>query len=247
MGSKGRWAALAAVLLVGLIIGGALVYVYTRPSQQLAWVPTINPYIDDRAGLLDSWDAYDLQEFCIEVEANNSCEVALLIVNTTQPYGINDFALRTFEKNGIGQAGKDNGVLVVFSADEWAWRTVTGVGVSNILNGARLTEFEMDYLEPRLDPANISYGLTLYIYAIGLELVDNYHSPGNDPWNSQPIDFIPLNGWQLALVVIIFLVVLVVTRGRALGLIFLLFGRGGGGLGGFGGGKTGGGGSGGRR
>jgi uncharacterized protein len=246
MGSKARWAALATVLLVGIILGGALVYSYTRPSNDLAWVPRIDPYIDDRAGLLDPWDAYDMQEFCIEVEANNSCEVALLVVNTTQPYGINDYALRAFEKNGIGQAGKDNGVLVVFSADEWAWRTVTGAGISNILNGARLTEIEMTYLEPRLDPVNISEGLKLYIYAIGLELVDNYQSAGNDPWNSQPIDFIPLSGWQLAIAFVIFIAIMVVTRGRALGLIFLLFGRGGGGLGGFGGGRTGGGGSGGR-
>jgi hypothetical protein len=93
-----------------------------------------------------------------------------------------------------------------------------------------------------MEQGDLSYGITLYVYAIGLELVDNYVSEGNDPGNDHPIWFIPLSGWQLTLVAIGIVALVVITRGRAILWIFFLFSRGGGG-GRFGGGGTGGGGS----
>jgi hypothetical protein len=92
-----------------------------------------------------------------------------------------------------------------------------------------LTQFEIDYLEPNIGWNDTSWGITLYIYAIGLELVENYESEGSDPGNDYPIHFIPLTWWELVLFVLAILI--------GVPVIF------GGGRGGFGGGRTGGGGS----
>lgn len=247
MQSSKRTAVIAAVaiLIVIFTIGAFLILKSGAPPEDLSWVPTVAPYVDDRAGVLDYSDYLDLDEFCFEVELNNSCEIALLIVNTTQPVGINDYAIKTFEKNGFGQQGKDNGVLVVYSADEKAWRVVTGAGVSDILNGARLTELSALYLEPDLNSGDYSNGIKLFIYAIGLDLVDNYHSEGNVD-NGYPISFLLLSWWQIGLIVALVVILTIATKGRILSWIvwiFLaLFGRSGGG-GKWGGGRTGGGGA----
>ena len=142
-------------------------------------------------------DYVDLDYFCYAVELNNSCQIAVLIVNTTQPVGINDYAVKTFEKNGIGQEGKDNGVLFVFSYSEEAWRVVTGAGVSDILNGARFTELRQLYLDPYLESGDYSTGIKLFVYAIGLELVDNYSSSGTEPSGGTFLG-ITLPWWQWA-------------------------------------------------
>ncbi len=237
-GKRNAVIAALAFLFAVLLVGTILVTV-SAPKEDLSWVPTIDDYVNDRAGVLDPGDAYDLEMFCEEVEFNNTCQIAVLIVNSTGAVGVNDYALKVFEKNGIGQEGKDNGVLFVMSFDERAWRVVTGAGISDILNGGRLTEFQLTYLDPNLESGNYSKGITLFVYAIGLELVNNYHSSGGGG-ESYPIDFIPLNWWQLGLAIAVFLVLMVATRGRAflwIGSIFL------GGRGGFGGGRTGGGGS----
>jgi hypothetical protein len=105
MGSRGRWAALAAALSISLTIAGDLCPSRPRPSLGHSRVPIVDPHIDHRAGLFDRLDAYGLQGFSIEVEASNSSEVALLAINTTQPCAVSDLALRTFEKKGIGKAG----------------------------------------------------------------------------------------------------------------------------------------------
>lgn len=231
------------ILLVIASVGAFLILGSGAPHRDLSWAPDITPYVDDRAGVLSLSDYYDLDEFCYEVEMNNTCQIAVLIVNTTQPYGINDYAVGVFEKNGIGQSGQDNGVLFVFSYDERAWKVLTGKGVADILSGAKLTELRQTYLDPYLADGNYSEGIKLYTYAIGLELVDNYSYAGGQ--SDYPISWIPLTGWQIGVVAMVVIGLCIVTRGRAIlwipYIIFGLLGRGGGGR--WGGGGTGGGGA----
>jgi uncharacterized protein len=237
--------AIVAVVLVTAIIAAALFVVYSPKGEDYSGIPTLVPYVTDDSLVLEDSDYYDLQDFCYAVELNNSCQVALLIVNTTGKYDLNTFALKTFEKNGIGQKGKDNGVLSVFliANNETRWRTVTGKGVQDILSGFVLKGFENEYLIPNVQEGNLSHGITLYIFSIGLELDDKYKSPGSDPWNGDPIDFVPLTGWQWVIALVVLSILTVITKGRILMWIpWLLLGRGGG-RGGFGGGGTGGGGS----
>ncbi|QLH74094.1 MAG: TPM domain-containing protein [Methanomassiliicoccales archaeon] len=246
MDRKKTYKAIVIIVVVTIVIAVALFYFYLRDdNDKYEGIPTLEPYINDKVGVLQESDYNDLQDFCTYIEYNNSCEIALLIVDNTGSYDLNTFAIRTFEKNGIGQEGKDNGVLVVFLVPEVGdirWRTVTGDGVSDILSGFVLKGFENEYLIPAMEQGDLSWGITLYIYAIGLELDEKYISEGNDPWEEYPIWFIPLNGWQLAIFVVVFILLTIVTKGRVLLLIPYLFTRGGG-RGGFGGGGTGGGGS----
>lgn len=237
----------ALVILTVIFSIGAVVIVesFSTKGEDLGWVPDLKNYVTDDNYVLTDSDYNDLDQFCYAVEMNNTCQVAVLIVNATDyngvHVGVNDLALKVFEKNGIGQKGKDNGVLFVLSTKDMSWRVMTGKGVEGILNGAKLTELQNTYLIPYLDnPGNYSEGIKLFVYSIGLQLTDNYVNSGPAP-SPYPIDFIPLTGLELAIAIGVIIVLMVVTKGRAFILIGLLFGRGG--KGGFGGGSTGGGGS----
>ena len=246
MNRSTKVAAIAIILVMAIIFSvGAYIILQPSPADDTGWVPKLTSYVTDDTYVLTDSDYYDMMDFCAAVESNNTCQVAVLIVNGTNfngvHVGVNDLALKVFEKNGIGQKGKDNGVLFVFSTGDESWRVVTGKGVEGILNGAKLTELQNTYLVPYLDsPENYSEGIKLFTYSMGLELTDNYINTGPSP-SPYPIDFIPLDGTQLVIAIIIFVALMVVTRGRAILWIGLLFGRGG--RGGFGGGSTGGGGS----
>jgi uncharacterized protein len=243
-----RNSVIAALVILAVIFSiGAAVIVesFSTRGEDLGWVPGLQYYVTDDGYVLTDTDYNDLDLFCYSVEQNCTCQMAVLIVNGTNydgvHVGVSDLAIKVFEKNGIGQKGKDNGVLFVLSTADKSWRVVTGKGIEDILTGARLTELQNDYLVPYLvAPGNYSQGIKLFIYSIGLELTDNYVNTGPAP-SPYPIDFIPLNGFELVIAVGIIIVLMVVTRGRAVLWVGLLFGRGGGG--GFGGGSTGGGGS----
>ncbi len=244
---RGKRVAIALAVIVLLIIASIGVFLILSsgaPKKDLSWAPTITPYVDDRVGVMTYADYNDLDEFCYEVELNNTCQIAVLIVNTTQPYGINDYAVGVFEKNGIGQSGKDNGVLFVFSYSEKSWRVLTGKGVADILNGAKLTELRQLYFDAYIANGNYSEGIKLYTYAIGLELVHNYVNSGGTQTN-YPISWIPLADWQLGVVAVVLVILTIATKGRIIiwipYFVLALIGRGGGGR--WGGGSTGGGGA----
>jgi uncharacterized protein len=246
MNRSTKLAVIGVVLVMAMVFAvGAFIILQPSNTDDTSWVPTLTYYVTDDTNVLTVSDYDDLGMFCYDVEQNNTCQIAVLIVNDTNyngvHVGVNDLALKVFEKNGIGQKGKDNGVLFVLSTQDRSWRVVTGKGVEGILNGARLTELQNKWLVPYMDaPSNYSEGIKLFVYSIGLELVDKYINTGPAP-SPYPIDFIPLTGTELAIVFAVFVVLMVVTKGRAIMWIGLLFGRGG--KGGFGGGSTGGGGS----
>ncbi|HEY3419864.1 MAG TPA: TPM domain-containing protein [Methanomassiliicoccales archaeon] len=246
MNRSTKIAAIVVIMVMAIIFAvGAFIILQPANADDTSWVPKLDYYVTDDTYVLDEADYNDLDQFCHAVEQNNTCQLAVLIVNGTDynrvHVGVNDLAIKVFEKNGIGQKGKDNGVLFVLSTADKSWRVVTGKGVEGILSGAKLTELQDSYLIPYLDaPGNYSTGITLFVCSIGLELTNNYVDPGPSP-SPYPIDFIPLNGTELVITVVVFLALMVVTRGRAFLWIGLLFGRGG--RGGFGGGSTGGGGS----
>jgi uncharacterized protein len=120
---------------------------------------------------------------------------------------------------------------------------VTGAGVSDILNGARLTELRQLYLDPYLESGDYSTGIKLYVYSIGLELVDNYSSSDGGSSGNTFLG-ITLAWWQWTLIILVVVFLVVITRGRILiwipYLLLSLIGKGGGG---WGGGGTGGGGA----
>ncbi len=82
MNRRQRNAAIVALVIVGMVLAAALFVIYDKPSDEYSGIPTIRPYINDDAGVLLDQDYYDLEDFCYEVELNNSCEIAVLIVET---------------------------------------------------------------------------------------------------------------------------------------------------------------------
>jgi uncharacterized membrane protein YgcG len=101
MEKEGLWKAIAAIVVVTIIIAAALFVIYTPKGEDYSGIPTLTPYVQDDAGVLLYEDYYDLEDFCLEVELNNSCQIALLIVDDIGKYDLNTFAIKTFEMNGI--------------------------------------------------------------------------------------------------------------------------------------------------
>ncbi|MBN1389287.1 MAG: TPM domain-containing protein [Candidatus Thermoplasmatota archaeon] len=220
---------MAIVLLLQVIP----VWAFAGPSY-----PKLEYYVTDQVGVLTVNDIYDIEDLCLEVDNGTGCEIAVLIVNTTQPDGIDLFAVKTFEESGIGKEGLDNGLLLMISVSEKMWRIEVGYGLEGILPPIKVNQIAEDNLEPFLEEGNYYEGILYTVAFLGEEILDNWDGPvekEKEPW--YPIPFIPLLWWQLLIVVLIALAVFVVTGGRVLFFAGGLFKGGGGG---FGGGRSGG-------
>jgi uncharacterized protein len=236
-------AALAVVAVI-VLVGGALatVYLLTRPAPRDEGIPTLEYYVTDLAGALSEDDAYYIGELCYEVDQNSSCEMAVLVVNSTGQYDIDYYAVRAFEYNGIGKSGKDNGVLIVVATDDQAWRVEVGYGLEGILIDHRVAELARTYLVPNMTAGSYGDGLFELTYALGDVLVNEYDGDRSGS-PAYPIDGVPIT-WEGYLIIAVVVVVLsVVTRGRVLWPILWIIGALSGGRGRFGGGRSGGGGA----
>ncbi|MFW3146382.1 MAG: TPM domain-containing protein [Thermoplasmatota archaeon] len=215
-----------------------ILFIIAVPSSAY---PKLEYYVTDQVGVLTESDIYDIEDICIEAHKEKGVEMAVLIVNTTEPDDITMYAVKTFEESGIGQKGKDNGLLLLISVSKKEWRIEVGYGLEGVLTDILVNQIAQEHLVPFLEVGNYYEGILYTMAFLGREILDNYEGgpPRDDsPWH--PIPFIPLNWWQLLISIIILIAILSLTGGRLFFWIGGSFGRSGGG---FGGGRSGGGGA----
>lgn len=198
-------------------------------------VPVIYLYVNDFAGVLTSEEISTLDDICYELDLYNSDELAVVVVNTTQPIGIDTYAFRVFDENGIGKESKDNGVLLLISTDERLWRIEVGYGLEGVLNDAKVGSLGREILEPHLAAEDYYSGIFYTVSAI-IDQLTTESTQGGRGFEIFP--GITINWWQLALAVIVVFVIGMITRGRAFFWIGNVLTRGR-----FGGGRSGGGGA----
>jgi uncharacterized protein len=236
----------AGLIVLAVLIGGTVTagYLLTRSyGGDDATVPELEYYATDLAGAISEDDLYYIGEICYEVDSNSSCEMVVLIVNSTYPDDIDYFALRTFQHNQIGKSGQDNGVLVVVATDDGTWRIEVGYGLEGILTDVRVSHLAEEFLVPNMTAGSYGDGLFELTYALGEILIAEYDGD-RSAGPAFPVGGVPLTWGEWAIVAVVFIVLVIVTRGAVLRpILWILATIGGGGRGGFGGGRSGGGGA----
>jgi uncharacterized protein len=69
--------------------------------------------VNDYAGFLSSDENNALEQKLVAYSDSTSCQIAVIIVKSLNGYDISDLATRIGKKWGIGEAGKNNGVLIL--------------------------------------------------------------------------------------------------------------------------------------
>ena len=191
--------------------------------------PTLQYWVTDLANVLLTEEELDIEALCIEAYQKRGAEIAVLTVNSTAPDDISMYALRTFEKNKLGQEGKDDGVLVMVTTDDRSWRVEVGYGLEGVLPDSLVGNLADTYLVPDLERGDFYSGLLYMVAFLGREILDNYEEgePPEDDGSPYPISWLPLTWGQLILVIVIFIAIAVITGGRGLWLGGLFSGSGG--------------------
>lgn len=198
-------------------------------------VPVIYLYVNDFVGVLTDDEINTLDEICYELDRYNSDEIAVVVVNTTLPLGIDTYAVELFEVNGIGKGEEDNGVLLLVSTEERMWRIEVGYGLEGLLNDAKVGAIGRDNLEPYLAAEDYYPGIFYTVSAMIEVLVSE---PDGSEGGGVSMFGYHVDWWQLGLAVAVVAVVGVITRGRVFLWIGGILTRGR-----FGGGRSGGGGA----
>jgi uncharacterized protein len=205
--------------------------------------PELTGRVVDNAHILKPETISQLDTLLADYERGTSNQVVVVTLPTLQGYSIEDFGYQLGRYWKIGQAGKNNGVLLVIAPNERKMRIEVGYGLEPILTDAISSSIVQGIMLPSFRAGQLEQGVVKGTQAVvnvlgGKSIAIPQATTSNDQ---------PLPMWFIIIFIFIFL--WAVIRHPLLAAIFLTsrgsrFGGGGGG-GGFsgGGGGFGGGGS----
>ncbi|AGK59948.1 hypothetical protein HYPDE_41398 [Hyphomicrobium denitrificans 1NES1] len=95
--------------------------VYAAPNY-----PELAGRITDQAGLLSPEEKVDIERALAELEQTSTDQIAVVTVKSLDGYAIEDYGIGLARKWGIGQKGKDNGILLIVAPNDRKVRIEVG-------------------------------------------------------------------------------------------------------------------------
>ena len=226
------------------------------PSLTAQQLPATAGFVNDFAGVMNAADKEAVESLAAAIKEKTGAELVLATVNSYTPYGsLDEYSLALAEKWGIGEKGKDNGVLFILAMDEREIKIEVGYGLEGAIPDSAAGRILDTVVIPAFRNGDFSGGLLQGYRSIaayvakenGIDLAEldlTEAETDHSTWS----DYFPI------ILVIIFIIINIVFSllmpGRRRGLFWIgrtfssgSFSRSGGGFRGFGGGSFGGGGA----
>ena len=201
---RGFAARLAAVLIAGALglaaFGPAAAAPPKRDAGALPAVPALREQVTDLAGLLDAAQRADLTARAAAIETRTGAQVAVLIVRTTAPETIEQYAIRVADawRVGRGRASRadgtsagpvDDGVLVVVARDDRRVRIEVGYGLEGAIPDALARRILEETITPRFRDGDFAGGIAAGLERIGaLVAGEGLPPPTSQPGRPAPAD-----------------------------------------------------------
>lgn len=123
-----------------LITVAGLLFVPVALSAQDGNVPnplaTTGKFVGDNAGVLGPAYLDLIDAVCVRLRNATGAELAVVTVRDLGGTPPEDFSERLFKRFGIGEKGKDNGLLLLFALDDRAVRFEVGYGLESVITDA---------------------------------------------------------------------------------------------------------------
>lgn len=146
---------LYAILLISFFIGFQLI----AQVPELPEKPKIETAVYDDAGLLSPEQKTSLEQKLIHYADSTSTQIVVATINTTNGEEIGYYATHWAHKWGIGQADKDNGVLILVAKDDKKMTIRTGYGIEHMLTDALSRRIIENIMKPRFREGDYYGGL----------------------------------------------------------------------------------------
>jgi uncharacterized protein len=126
-------------------------------------VPQLRSPVTDLTGTLTAEQAATLDQRLRSFEAQKGSQIALLIVPTTQPETIEQYAIRVAETWKIGRRGTDDGIVLVVAIQDRAVRIEVGYGLEGALPDVIANRITDQVIVPRFREGDYYGGLSAAI------------------------------------------------------------------------------------
>jgi uncharacterized protein len=226
-----------------------LIYQLAWGQNQSPFPPKPNPprLVNDFVGVMNSSEIEALEQKLRRLNDTTSTQIAIAIIPTYGDYDRGQYTFELANQWGVGQAGKNNGVLITIAINDRKYFTATGYGAEGALPDAIIKRIETQAFPENFRQGNYYEGLDQAATLMARAIAGEYTAEDTGEEGGGG------GGSWMFIILIIFIVIILsrIFRRRGGGggggffgggMIppFITFGRGGsyGGGGGFGGGGS---------
>lgn len=143
-------------VITGLLALSALI----SPLSAQTALPKTLGFVSDYAKVLTPAEVTMLNSQSSQLKQLTGAEVATLIVpEMGDDWTIEHYATEVFEKWGIGEAGKDNGVLFLIALNDRKIRIEVGYGLEGILPDGKTGRILDTYVLPKFKTGDVALGI----------------------------------------------------------------------------------------
>lgn len=122
-------------------------------------VPTLTARVTDETGTLSDAQKTALEETLREFETKKGAQIAVLLVPTTEPETIEQYAIRVVEQWKIGRKQVDDGVLLIVAKNDRTLRIEVGYGLEGVLTDATSRRIIDETIVPRFRQGDFYGGI----------------------------------------------------------------------------------------
>jgi len=125
-------------------------------------LPQLTAPVNDSANVIDAGSEREMTRRILALKAASGDVVVVAAVQTFKPYAdIDEFAVKLFENGGrgIGDKGKDNGLLIVVAVDDRRVRIEVGYDLEQFITDAIAGETIRSAMTPQFRNGNYGAGL----------------------------------------------------------------------------------------
>jgi uncharacterized protein len=151
------------IFCLRVLCGVAVFVLFVAPVVARAQdVPELTRPVNDFANVIDPASERALESRIRALQAATGDVVVVATIDTFQPYAtIEEYATEMFENRGrgIGQGGKDNGVLVLLAVNDRRVRTEVGYDLEEFIPDGFAGETEREFMLPEFRRGDYGTGL----------------------------------------------------------------------------------------
>jgi uncharacterized protein len=178
------------------------------PAKPQGWV-------SDFAGIMSDTTKSQVDALFAEVKKSTGAEIAVVTVSSLEGMSVEEYAVRLFNAWGIGEKGKDNGVLFLIAPSERKARIEVGYGLEPVITDGRAGEIIRETVLPFFKGGDYDQGIlqgSMQIAALitGKDFVPSVPIPSSDSRSDEP-------PWPIKVVIILFFALFITLGFLALG------------------------------
>lgn len=147
-------------------------------AQQIA-VPELRQQVTDITGTLSTSEQQSLTQQLQDITQKTRAQVAVLIVPSTGDDSIEQYATRVFDNWRLGDAKRNDGILIIVAWSDRTVRIQVGYGLEEKVTDALAGDIIRSNMIPAFKQQKLAKGLELAIIALNNQLTSQHQYSAN--------------------------------------------------------------------